>query len=128
VDLRLLGCVWTSSIFPDQAPSGKVLLRIIAGGAFDPKMLDLSDEQALGEVLRDLDKSMGIQAAPTFHRQKRWPRAIPQYRLGHRALVDDLLAQTGRLTGLYLTGNAYKGLSLPDCIHQGELVAAQILP
>jgi oxygen-dependent protoporphyrinogen oxidase len=128
VDLRLLGCVWTSSIFPDQAPSGKVLLRIIAGGAFDPKILDLSDEQALGEVLRDLDKSMGIKAAPTFHRQKRWPRAIPQYRLGHGALVDDLLAQTGRLTGLYLTGNAYKGLSLPDCIHQGELVAAQILP
>ncbi len=124
---RLLGCVWTSSIFPDQAPQGKALLRIIAGGAFDPEIVDMDDDEALGAVRADLSRIMGLEASPEMVRQIRWARAIPQYTRGHLDRVRQIEGLLGELPQIALTGNAFHGVSLNDCVKDGGRAAASLL-
>ena len=83
-----LGTLWDSSIFPNRAPQGKVLLRSMMGGATNPGAIDLSDSDVLGKVRADLQQIMGISAAPDFVRIFRHPQAIPQYTVGHSRRVE----------------------------------------
>ncbi|MEJ2359597.1 MAG: protoporphyrinogen oxidase, partial [Deinococcales bacterium] len=120
--VRSLGVLWTSTLYPQRAPEGKVLVRVLAGGRLDPAMLELEDAEALAVVRRDLRVTMGIVAEPEFVETVRWPQAIPQYTLGHPsrlAAVDQALAD---LPGLHLAGNAYHGVGVNDCVREAERV------
>jgi oxygen-dependent protoporphyrinogen oxidase len=86
--VRILGCLWSSSTFPNRAPQGNVLLRALLGGMMDQQAVNLGDEDLLDVVFDDLKKSMGITATPELVRIFRYPRAIPQYTLGHLARLD----------------------------------------
>jgi oxygen-dependent protoporphyrinogen oxidase len=123
--LRMLGCLWTSSIFPHQAPDGHVLLRMVMGGVFDPEFVALSDPEALAIIRRELTTTLGIEAEPVFVQQVRWPRAIPQYLRGHLAKVADIEARCDGL-GIHVIGNAYRGVSLNDCAREATTLAAQL--
>ena len=115
----------TSSIFPQQAPEGHALLRIIAGGVFDPGFVDLSDEESLHAVRTDLATTLGIEAAPVFVHQVRWPRAIPQYLRGHLDKVAAIEERAATL-GISVTGNAYHGVSLNDCVRHATSLAGRM--
>lgn len=124
---RSLGCLWTSSIFPHQAPAGHVALRVIAGGANDPGFVALDDEHALLAVQRDLRLAMGIQRAPVMVRHVVWPQAIPQYGVGHVARVariESLLASDA--PGLHLGANAWHGVAVNDCTARAEALVERI--
>ena len=121
--VRILGCLWTSTLFPWQAPEGKALLRIIAGGVPDPGFVDLGDGEALAAVRDDLRTTMGIVAEPEMVHHVRWERAIPQYVAGHVDRVARIMAAADRRPGLLLTGNAYHGVGLNDCTHDAKRVA-----
>lgn len=114
--LRILGCLWTSSIFPEQVPRGHVLLRTMVGGYTDPDAVDLSDEELLTVVREELHPLMKIQAEPTYTRIFRWPRGIPQYLLGHGEVLRRIEAVQERHAGLAFAGNAYRGVGLNDCV------------
>jgi len=120
--VRSLGVLWTSTLYPGRAPAGKVLLRVLAGGRLDPAMLELSDDDALAAVRRDLRISMGVVAEPEFVETVRWPRAIPQYTLGHGARLSALEAGLAGLPGLQLAGNAYRGVGVNDCVREARRV------
>src|SRR5262249_57938046 len=79
----VLGVQWCSSIFPDRAPPGMVLLRAMCGGWHRPEMAGWDDARLLEAVRAELRLALGIEAAPSFIHVVRWPRAIPQYHLGH---------------------------------------------
>ena len=68
---------------------------------------------------------MGIAAVPTVARVFRWFRSNPQYDVGHLDRVDQIEALCP--PGLILTGSAYRGVGLPDCIHQGQIAAQQVV-
>jgi protoporphyrinogen/coproporphyrinogen III oxidase len=125
-DVRILGCLWTSSIFPEQAPEGKALLRVIAGGVFDPDLVALSDEEALRLALADLKRSMGITAPPEVVHQVAWERGIPQYLVGHRERVARVMKATSAQAGLFLAGNAYYGVGLNDCVRDARRVTQEV--
>lgn len=127
--LRILGAVWSSVVFPDQAPEGKVGVRVFAGGALDPGFSSLSDEEALAAARRDLERAMGIVAEPEFQRAVRWPRGIPQFELGHRDRVANARqAATQALPGLRLAGNYLDGVGLNDAVRSARLAARSLLP
>lgn len=122
----LLGVQWCSSIFPDRAAAGTVLLRAMAGGWHRPEVVGWDDERLLSAAREELRLAMGIQKPPVFHSITRWDRAIPQYHLGHLERVAQIEEKAGRYPGLFLAGNAYRGVALNDCTEQAEFLAQRI--
>src|SRR6266404_2192229 len=85
------------------------------------------DDARLSEAVRaELRASLGIAAAPVFQEIIRWPRALPQYQLGHLDRVRWIEARSGNHPGLFLGGNAYGGVSLNDCTERAKILASQI--
>jgi oxygen-dependent protoporphyrinogen oxidase len=122
----LLGVQWCSSIFPQRAAAGHVLLRAMCGGWHRPEVVGWDDERLLASVRAELRLAMGIEAPPRFHTIIRWDRAIPQYHLGHLERVAWIENQVRRYPGLFLAGNAYHGVALNDCTEQAVAVAARV--
>jgi oxygen-dependent protoporphyrinogen oxidase len=121
--IRVLGCLWSSSIFPNRAPEGRVLLRALVGGARDPEAVFYDDEHLMDLVRYDLSRAMGLDADPELSRIYRFPRAIPQYTLGHLQRLHTIEQRLSRLPGLYLHGSGYRGIALNDCIRWAPHVA-----
>jgi oxygen-dependent protoporphyrinogen oxidase len=124
--LRTLGSIWTSSIFADRAPAGYVQFRSMLGGAGDPDVLEMSDEELWRTLRRELGMLVGIRDDPSFLRVYRWRRAIPQYTLGHIARCTRLEELARRRPGLHLVGNAFYGVGLNDCVKMAYRVAQEI--
>ncbi len=123
--LRTLGSIWNSSLFPNRAPDGFVLTNSFIGGETDRDALQLSDDELTNVVHRDLQTVLGITGAPIRLPITRWPRAIPQYNLGHAARVATIEAALVRRPGLHLAGNYLHGVALGDLIKQGKEIAEQ---
>jgi oxygen-dependent protoporphyrinogen oxidase len=122
----LLGVQWCSSIFPGRAPDGAVLLRAMCGGWHRAEMLDWDDDRLVQSSRAELRLSMGITSPPFFQEIIRWDRAIPQYHVGHLARLAWLDERMRQHPGLFLGGNAYRGVSLNDCTEQGSVLAAKV--
>ncbi len=123
----ILACTWTSTKFPHRAPEGYGLIRAFIGRAGDDDVLKRTDGELLQMVRDELRDVLGITAEPLLQRIFRWPQAMPQYTIGHLdrvAVIDRRLAEH---PGLYVAGNAYRGIGLPDCIASGEAAAATAL-
>ncbi|GAB4407724.1 MAG: protoporphyrinogen oxidase [Anaerolineae bacterium] len=122
---RLLACTWTSTKFTHRARPGTVLLRAFVGGPRREDLVALDDEALIALVREDLATIMGISATPILARVYRWPRGNPQYDVGHLERVAQIEALCP--PGLYLTGSAYRGVGLPDCIQQAQATAQRVL-
>lgn len=114
----------TSAKFNHRAPADHVLLRVFFGGSRNPQMMDLADDQLVSTVLGELKVLLGIEAEPLFHRIYRWRQANPQYDVGHLNLVDSIEASLP--PRVYVTGSPYRGIGIPDCVHQGQQTAEQV--
>ena len=121
--VRILGTLWESQTFPDRAPGGKALLRVMVGGACDAGVVALDDDRLLALVRKDLRTTMGIKADPEFARIFRHVRGIPQYLKGHLARLARIDRRLRRYPGLYLAGNSYRGVSMNACIAEAGVVA-----
>jgi protoporphyrinogen/coproporphyrinogen III oxidase len=122
----ILGVQWCSSIFPDRAPPGMVLLRALCGGWNRGEMVDWDDARLIQAVCNELRLQMGITASPAIHQIIRWPRAIPQYFVGHLERVAGIEMRMKGHPGLFLGGNAYRGVALNDCTERAEILAKEI--
>ena len=125
--LRMLGCLWSSTTFAHRAPPGRALLRVLLGGPGDPGIMDLPDDQLLSIVLGELDRTMGLKGPPEMVRIIRWPRAIPQYTVGHGERLARIARELEKLPGLFVLGNGYRGIALNDCVTSAQAVADTIL-
>jgi oxygen-dependent protoporphyrinogen oxidase len=112
----ILGTIVDSNVFPGRAPEGFKLLRTMVGGHRTPELAELPDEQLVERVGADLKDISGLSAEPVFSRIFRHEKAIPQYLVGHAARLQDIDQIVGRHPGLVLTGNAFRGVSLNDCV------------
>jgi oxygen-dependent protoporphyrinogen oxidase len=113
---RILGAIWSSSVFPGRAPAGRSLLTVFLGGARDPQALDLADDELLAVASRDLAAALDIPADFTIVRVTRYARAIPQYDLDHRSRLDALARAEARLPGLTFLGSYRGGVSVGDVV------------
>ncbi len=116
---------WLSSKWPHRAPEGSVLLRTFVGGARDPGALDQSDRELVALSMRALAPLLGITGQPRFTRIFRWDRANAQHEVGHLDRLAAIEHAVARHPGLYVTGSAFRGTGIPDCVADGRATAAQ---
>jgi oxygen-dependent protoporphyrinogen oxidase len=123
---KVLGTIWSSSLFPGRAPVGHVALTSFVGGARSPELAGGSDT-ALAEMTADeLASVLGMRGAPVYTRVIRWERAIPQYTMGYHTLLEALdRAETG-FPGLFFCSNYRGGIAVGDCVMSGERTASRI--
>ncbi len=117
--IRHLGSLWDSHIFPGRAPAGKVLLRVMFGGAVDPSAPDLDDEALTALALAELRRYLRVAAAPEFREIARWRSAIAQYDRAHLARRRDVEARLARLPDVFLAGTALAGVGVPRAVEAG---------
>ena len=108
---RILGSLWDTHLFPRRSPEGKLLIRVMLGGQVDPKVIDLSDTELMETVQGDLHRLFGLDTKPELCEIVRWPRAIPQYDVGHPQRVLEVEEAIAKHPGLSLAGNALHGVA-----------------
>jgi oxygen-dependent protoporphyrinogen oxidase len=124
---RLIACTWVGTKFPFRVPDGTVVARCFLGGLDDERILEEPDEAIIAAVLAELREIGGVEARPRFTRIARWPRSMAQYSVGHPKRLAEIEARSAAVPGLYLAGNAYTGIGVPDCIRMGRGAAEKIL-
>lgn len=123
---RVLGVLFSSSMFEGRAPAGHVLLSTFIGGRRQPELTALP-EAAIAAIAHEENAALlGARRAPLWQAVTRWPRAIPQYERGHGARVAQAEAAEAALPGLLMCANWRGGVSLGDCIVQGRQAARRI--
>ena len=124
---RLVACTWVGTKFSHRVPDGKIVARCFLGGRDDAAVLEESDEAVTATVTGELREIAGVTAPVRFSRISRWPRSMAQYPVGHADRVRELEERLGGIAGLYVAGNAYQGIGIPDCIRMGKTAAEKIL-
>ena len=124
---KIMASTWTSVKFPHRSSPDSMLLRAFVGGAKNEDLVGLDDESMAGMVRGELKDIMGITANPVLIRIYRWDKSMPQYTVGHAEKVNRLEEGLQHFPGLYLTGCAYRGIGISDCIHEGKLTAEKAL-
>jgi oxygen-dependent protoporphyrinogen oxidase len=99
--------------FPGRAPEDKVLIRLFTTGG-------TADWRA------EVKEKLGISAEPLFVRENHWPLSMPQFTVGHADKVRIIESMLADLPGLWLAGNAYYGIGIPDCVRMGRETAERI--
>jgi oxygen-dependent protoporphyrinogen oxidase len=112
----IMACTWVATKWLGRVPDGIAVLRCFA-----------TDPNASEEAMRaDLRRLMGVTAQPIFALCNRWPETMPQYTVGHTARVAEIEARVAAIPGLYLAGNAYHGIGVPDCVRSAKQAASRI--
>jgi oxygen-dependent protoporphyrinogen oxidase len=122
----LLGCQYESSIFPQRAPAGSVLLRAILGGTFHPEVVEKTDGVIAALAVGDIQRVAGLKRDPDLVRVWRHSAGLPQYRPGHAQLVAQAKADLARQPGLHLLGQTLLGVGVNDCIAAAAALAVRL--
>jgi oxygen-dependent protoporphyrinogen oxidase len=123
---RILGSIFSSSLFPNRAPAGHVTLTSYIGGARSPELARKSPEELFDVTLKDLRVLLHISGEPTFKHHVLFPQAIPQYNLGYEQFRNLMAEMESGAPGLFLAGHYRDGISVSDCIVSGEKIAGRI--
>lgn len=127
-DFRITACTWTHKKWAHAAPNEKILLRSYVGRPDDQEVVDLTDEEIINVVLKDLNKTMKITENPLFTVVTRFKNKMPQYTIGHTERVKETKAEMiSSLPGVYIAGSSYSGVAVPDCILQGEKAVQSVV-
>jgi oxygen-dependent protoporphyrinogen oxidase len=123
---KILGTLFSSSLFPGRAPEGHVTLTSYIGGVRAPALATLGTDELVELTLRDLRAILGVNGEPAFIHRAFFRHAIPQYEVGYgrfKTLMNEIEA---RAPGFFLAGHYRDGVSLSDSIVSGHNVAERI--
>jgi oxygen-dependent protoporphyrinogen oxidase len=123
---RILGCLFSSTLFPGRAPAGHVALTTFVGGTRQPELALMDNSTLLEIVLPELRALLGVRGEPVLARWRRWSRAIPQYNVGYQRFKDACSAAEASAPGLFIGGNVRDGISLSACVESGRRLAAAV--
>ena len=120
---HLVACTFVDQKFNHRVPENRLLLRCFMGGAGNEAVLDWDDSALKRAVLDDLHIMLGLQAEPIAFQVSRWPRSMAQYHVGHKKLIQELEERLKIYPLLFVAGNGYHGIGIPDCIRSGKEAA-----
>jgi oxygen-dependent protoporphyrinogen oxidase len=124
---HLLAGTWGSNKWPGRAPAGLVVLRGYVGGVGRETVLEADDDGLVHLVRAELGALAGIRGTPVHCEVHRYPAGMPQYTVGHAGRVERIREALAGCPGLAVTGAAYGGVGIPDCIADALATARQVL-
>jgi oxygen-dependent protoporphyrinogen oxidase len=123
---KILGTIFSSSLFPNRAPAGRLTLTSYIGGERYPELASLPPEELFALTCEDLRVLLGVRGKPVFQHSVFYPRAIPQYNVGYGQYRQIMSDAESKATGLFLAGHYRDGVSLSDSIVSGCKVADRV--
>ena len=124
--LHTLGSVWNSSLFPGRAPKNSVTLTSFAGGVTDTEIVSREESEIGALVEAELQNLLSISGPPVAREIWRYPRALPQYNLGHAHVLENVRGGLGGVPGIYLAGNYLSGPAIGNCVEQSGRTAEEV--
>lgn len=127
--LPLLGTIWASSLFPNRAPEGHVLLSNFIGGAHHPEICGWHPPDIEHLVLNNLQQVFKTREPlkPTYSQTIVYSKAIPQYNLGHIPRIQAIEDALQKHSHIHLCGNYLHGIALNECVKSGLAAAEKII-
>jgi oxygen-dependent protoporphyrinogen oxidase len=122
----VLGTLFSSTMFENRAPSEVAVLTTFVGGRRNPELAAAGDSEIRGAVQEELARLLGAGADPMWSEITRWPRAIPQYTMGHLQRIASVEAAERAIPGLYFCANYRGGVSIGDCVKAGHATAERL--
>ena len=116
-------CTWVTRKFEHRTAPDHVVLRAFLGG---DRWCEAPDEDIYDAVREDLLALMKVDQMPEEFVIRRWPRSMPQYYVDHASTVSAIERHIPSQTGVYLTGNYFDGVGIPDCIRRSKEIAQRI--
>ena len=127
-DFTITSCTWSNRKWPNTTPDDYVLLRSYIGRVGDEAIVALSDSEIEKTVLQDLKKTIGVDGAPVETIVSRWKNAMPQYTVGHEEKIARVKQELQEhFPTVKLSGSSFEGISIPECVKQGQTVANELL-
>lgn len=117
---HLVACTFVDQKFNHRVPENRLLLRCFLGGAGNEAVLGWAEPELKRAVLDDIRTLLGLDVEPVAFQVSRWPRSMAQYQVGHKKLIQELKDRLKSYPLLYLAGNGYHGIGIPDCIRTGK--------
>lgn len=124
---KIMAATFTSLKWPNRCPDDHIMIRCFVGGKENQRLVEQSDETLLNIVRNELKSIIGLDATPETYRIFRWIDNMPQYNIGHSNLIETINRGMKENKGLYVTGSAYNGIGIPDCINNAEITAKKIV-
>lgn len=127
-DFTITSCTWSNRKWPNTTPEDYVLLRSYIGRVGDEAIVELSDSEIEKTVLQDLKKTIGVYGTPVETIVSRWKNAMPQYTVGHEEKIARVKQELKEhFPTVKLSGSSFEGISIPECVKQGQTVANELL-
>ena len=123
---NILGTIFSSTLFANRAPSEMALLTTFAGGTRQPELGRLDENDVAEMVQAEHVSVLGAPPRAEFVRVKRWPRAIPQYTLGHDARIAVIAEAERSVPGLFFCANYRGGVAIGDCIKSADRTTTEV--
>jgi hypothetical protein len=123
---KILGTIFSSSLFPNRAPAGHLTLTSYIGGERQPELALLPTDKLVELTCNDLRVLLGVCGQPTFARCVAYPKAIPQYNLGYSRYRGLLTEIENKAPGLFFAGHYRDGVSLGDSILSGCNIVGRV--
>ncbi len=124
---RVLGILFNSSMFDGRAPQGHALLTTFIGGRRHPELPAMAEEQIAALAHAEHGALLGTRGEPLWQVVTRWPRAIPQYTLGHLGRVARAQVVEQALPGVHLCASWRGGVAVGDCVRNGHQAGLAVI-
>lgn len=124
---NVTACTWASEKWGHVSAPDTVVLRCHFGKAGREDVTAWDESRLIREAKDEVERTMGVRQEPDRTYVYRWPRAMPQYDVGHLERIDHIERHLASLPGVFATGAALRGIGVPDCVRQGEEAARAVL-
>jgi oxygen-dependent protoporphyrinogen oxidase len=103
-----------------------VLLTNFVGGRRNPELASAEEGVLLEKVAAEHRALLGARAPALWNEITRWPRAIPQYEMGHLGRIARVAEAEKAVPGLRFCANYRGGVSVGDCIANAHATAESL--
>jgi oxygen-dependent protoporphyrinogen oxidase len=121
----LLACTFVDQKFDERVPQGGRQVRAFFGGAAAERLMRCGNDETAAVARLELARILGPLPEPQVTVVRRWPRSLPQYGVGHLERMAELDGRVSKFDGLWLLGNGYRGVGVPDLVRDARSAARQ---